>query len=215
MQGLDFDKLESILAEAGLLNEEKLDTLRKLGLTNRESIERLLLSEENVNYREALELIAQKMGVGFVDLEDVSVNSEAVDALEGRISRKYSVFPFDIRDNLLFLAMQNPDDIFLIDEIKVYTQMEIKPFLADFRLISREIESYYPPPEDEEEDAEDMRRMPESSVPDNIEPGFPSSYKIEDFIGGTLKKYLLPENIIAFNVDTQDRFITITLKARY
>ncbi|MCX8130140.1 MAG: ATPase, T2SS/T4P/T4SS family [Clostridia bacterium] len=143
MQGKEQKKTEDILLEAGLISPQKLKEIKDIALRTGEKIERILLSEGVINYKEILEITAKKMGVEYIDLENVIVSKDAVFMLSAKIAVKYNVFPFNIKNNLLFLAMQNPDDIFLIDEIKVFTQMEIKPFLADNRLLSRAIMYFY------------------------------------------------------------------------
>ncbi|MCX7921301.1 MAG: ATPase, T2SS/T4P/T4SS family [Clostridia bacterium] len=144
MQNTKDKKIEDILVEAGLIDVAKLDEVNKKCEYTGEKIEKILLSDEIKNQKEILSIVARKMGVEFVDLENISVNKKALQLLTADTAKKYFVFPFDIRNNLLFLAMENPDDIFIIDEIKVFTQMEIKPFLAEGSLISNAIEYFYP-----------------------------------------------------------------------
>lgn len=136
-------QLESILLEAGFLDFDKLEKIRSIQKVTGDKIEKILLSEEIINYRELLALLANKMGVDYIDLENISVEKDALKKVNSEVAKKYLVFPFDIKNNHLFLAMQNPDDIFMIDEIKVFTQMEIKPFLADSRLIAKAISYFY------------------------------------------------------------------------
>lgn len=81
--------------------------------------------------------------IEYVDLQSTNVSSEAVSKITGETARKYSVFPFDIHNSVLYMAMLNPEDIFLIDEIKIFAKMEIRPFRAEGKLIGKAIEVYY------------------------------------------------------------------------
>jgi type IV pilus assembly protein PilM len=90
-----------------------------------------------------LAAMAEKMGVDYVELGRVPINRKALQLLTAEIARRYYVLPFALEANLLHVAMLTPDDIFLIDEIRAWTGMEVKPFLADGTWISRCIESLY------------------------------------------------------------------------
>lgn len=136
-------KLEDILVDAGFLTNERLEEIKKIQSKTGQKIEKLLLSEDSPNSKEKMQETARRMGVDYVNLETVPVNRNAITKLSAEVARKYHVFPFDISNNLLYLAMQNPDDIFLIDEIKIFTQMEIKPFFADKRMIGKALDYFY------------------------------------------------------------------------
>jgi len=139
--------IEDILVDAGLLTTENLEKIKHIQSSTGQKIEKLLLADDsigsNVNNKEKMQIAARKMGVDFVDLENIPVNRNAISKVNPEIAKKYFVFPFDISNNMLHLAMQNPDDIFLIDEIKIFTQMEIRPFLADGRMINKAIDYFY------------------------------------------------------------------------
>jgi len=136
-------RLEDILVDAGLLTNERLEEIRGAQAKTGQNIQELLLSEEPANNKEKMHAKARRMGVEYVDLETIPVNRNAILKVSSEVAKKYFVFPFDVSNNLLHLAMENPDDIFLIDEIKIFTQMEIKPFLADGRMISKAIDYFY------------------------------------------------------------------------
>ncbi len=142
------EKMENILVEAGLVSQEQVQKAKDIHAHTGEKLEKLILNEGMENYKQTMVSLAQKMGLEFIELENVKVNKEAVAKLSPEVAKKYSVFPFDLKDNILSLAMNNPDDIFVIDEIKVFSQTEIKPFLGDKRLINEALKYFYKLDED-------------------------------------------------------------------
>ncbi|MCX7842762.1 MAG: ATPase, T2SS/T4P/T4SS family [Clostridia bacterium] len=142
MQGIKDNRIEDLFYEAGLINELQMKKLQDLN-GDIDKIEALLIDDGLSNYKGMLESLAQRMGVDFVDLDNTKVNKAAVSKLTSDIAKSYFVFPFEYKDNYLYLAMKNPDDIFVIDEIKVFAQTEIKPFLADSRLIEKALKYFY------------------------------------------------------------------------
>ena len=146
MRKPDKNEVDSILMEAGLLDEEQLKKARIMQEITGEKIERILLTESMIDYKVVLRQKAKSMGVEFVDLENIIPNPDAVGKISPDVAIKYFVIPFDIKNNFLCLAMKNPDDLFVVDEIKMYAQMEIKPYLAEGRLIAKAIEDCYKVP---------------------------------------------------------------------
>lgn len=143
MLNVKADNVEDILLEAGLINNEQLQDAHNIHQATGENIGKILLNDGMNNYKETLSALAKKMGVEFADLENIKVNKDAIQKITPQVAERYFVFPFDIQDNMLFLAMKNPDDIFIIDEIKVFAQTEIKPFLAESRLIAKALQYFY------------------------------------------------------------------------
>lgn len=142
MQGFKDREVQEILREAGIIEDESLCTAEVEEYNNEDSLMEPKLIEHIPNPAESLKEQAERMGVEYVDLESIAVNKDAINVISFDVANNYHVFPFDI-NNMLHLAMQNPDDIFVIDEIKVYAQMEIKPYLADSKLIENAIEYFY------------------------------------------------------------------------
>lgn len=177
---------------------------------------------------EMLKELARKMNVEYVDLKRVSVNKHALDALCVEVARKYQVFPFNISDNYLYLAMLNPDDIFAIDEIKVFTQKEIKPFLAEATLIEKAINTYYLQSEQDTKQATNQSHQKfsltqtgtikgKSKAEDVMKTGIfsPGKMDTEDMIRTIIMSGLKIENVVDVHIDTVNRNIIVTLSLHY
>jgi len=228
MQYTNGKDIGDILLEAGLISDKKLQYIKENNCGEDGKIEKILLSEGVINYKEHLGIMASKMGVEFVDLENIRVNKEAVTVINSEIAVKYKVFPFDIKDRLLFLAMENPDDIFLIDEIKVFTQMEIKPFYADSRLIGRAIKYFYFNDASSEFSAAAENRHtynPDTAITGKTDNPLRvnevtgvsnnNTGSIDDFIGLIIKKSLTMDNITDISIDPMNRTLKVNLTIKY
>lgn len=162
-------KIEDLLFESGLLNIDEIKRIKDRLSSTGERTYDVLISEGYGSNAQIMTLIAHEMGVEYADLEYSSINMNAISALSRDIAKRYCVFPFDVEHNLLFLAMQNPDDIFMIDEIKVFAQMEIKPFLAEKSKIIRAIEHYYNTQEEKQCDGNDILQPGSNTYADCLE----------------------------------------------
>ncbi len=143
MHGLDTRRVEDILIEAGLLSASKLQEIKKIQSKTGEKIEKILMTDFGPKHKEILSIIAQKLGLDFVDLENVSVNKNAIALVDPDLAAKYSVFPFEVRGNILFLAMRDPEDTIVLEKIKASTNMNVKPVVVDIRLLNKAIKYFY------------------------------------------------------------------------
>lgn len=225
MESVDEKKIEDILLEAGLIDKDKLEKVKSIQQKTGEKLEKVLLSE-GINYKEIQQTMARKMGVEYADLELVSVNTAAVQKVSPEVAKKYLVFPFDVKDNLLHLAMQNPDDIFLIDEIKMFTQMEIKPFLSDSRLINKAISYFYADTLQERAVFSENRTSGTPVQKDynsrnslgrngDIEVKRGSGITVDEFMQNWIMKSLKTENIAGIYIDAENRNINVTFNIKY
>lgn len=110
-------KLGEILVEAGLVTPEKLDlalreqrhTGEKLGAT----LQRLGLCSE----QEISKVLAAQAGVALVDLSSCVIDPEAMPLVGRPFAERHVVLPLKLRGSTLQVAMGNPLDLALIDEL--------------------------------------------------------------------------------------------------
>lgn len=138
MLGVDTRGIDEILLEMGVL---KITDLKKAWDIQREkncSIEDVLLELGLVSQKDLMHANAKKMGIPFVDLTDYQIKDESVPLLITRnIANRYKVIPIEKDNGVLTVAMDDPTDIFCIDDIRLATALEIKPVFADVKEIEK------------------------------------------------------------------------------
>jgi len=144
MLGVDTRGIDEILLEMGVL---KITDLKKAWDIQREkncSMEDVLLELGLVSQKDLMHANAKKMGIPFVDLTDYQIKDESVPLLITRnIANRYKVIPIEKDNGVLTVAMDDPTDIFCIDDIRLATALEIKPVLADVKEIEKLILKYF------------------------------------------------------------------------
>lgn len=63
-------------------------------------------------------------------LNHYNIKPQTVKILPARLLRRHEIFPVEIKDNKLILAMSNPLNYIAIDDVRIYTGLEVKPVLA-------------------------------------------------------------------------------------
>ena len=136
-------KLEDLLLSSGKITKEQLDLALLRQINTGEKIDKILVDEGFVTINDIAELLERQLGIPYIDLERHFIRAEIVLKIPESIARRYDLIAIDIEGNSLLVAMSDPLNIFAIDDLKLYTNYEIKPVMADEASIRRNIDKYY------------------------------------------------------------------------
>ncbi|MBV6459745.1 MAG: Type II secretion system protein E [Fimbriimonadaceae bacterium] len=121
-----------LFVEEGLITNDQLrlaeDKQRELGGT--EPIARVLVSMGLVSERDRVRCTGKAWGIPFEDLSQTSPSPDALQLLSPQVAKRFKSLPLRIVDGRLIVAMANPLDIFVIDELRLTTGLEIEPAIA-------------------------------------------------------------------------------------
>lgn len=136
-------RLGDSLIDSGFINEEQLSKAlqeqKKAGEKLGETVVRLgFCTNEQI-----IEVLGEQMGIPFVRLDRTVIDKEVIDLISKEIAEKYKVIPLFKVENVLNLAMADPLDIFVIDEIEFQTGLEISQMIATEDDIDDAITRYY------------------------------------------------------------------------
>ncbi len=135
--------LGEMLIEAGAIDQAQLRSAladqrrwgRPLGRT---LVEMRLIREEDL-----VRVLAKQMGLEPVDLDKLEVPAHVIDLVPAHIVRQHHVIPFAQPMKFLDVAMLDPTNLGVVDEIRIRTQLNVRAYLAGPKMIERNIERYY------------------------------------------------------------------------
>ncbi len=138
-------------ALARALVERKLLTLQQAksalsDLQNGESsktLDEYLIESKMVTEEALLEVKASIWNVPFIDLKNYEVDPEVLEIIPSNMARKYNFFPLFRIDGTLLIAMTDPKNVKIIDEVTQVTQLEISPALSSKEAVTEAIQRYY------------------------------------------------------------------------
>jgi hypothetical protein len=96
-----------------------------------------------IGEREVLQAKAQEMGIGFADLDRVSIQPNAILAADRELATKHRAIPVKLDMPTLYVAMEF-GNMAAIDAFKARTGFRIVPVLALATEIEAAIDRYYP-----------------------------------------------------------------------
>ncbi|MBI3629189.1 MAG: type II/IV secretion system protein [Candidatus Rokubacteria bacterium] len=125
------DELRTLLvSRLEIVDEGEFEKARTMAHRLRIPIERAVVERSRVPLAFILGRLAEAWDVGFVDLKISDVKPEALRTLTEEYARKNVLLPFDLRDGQLHVAMWDPRDRRVIDEIERTTRLRVVPYLA-------------------------------------------------------------------------------------
>jgi len=78
-----------------------------------------------------------------VDIREVKIDPEIIKEIPIDVVKKYRVIPVKRVGNRLTVAMEDPSDVFAVDDIKFMTGYEVEPVLTASSAVSAAMDAYY------------------------------------------------------------------------
>jgi hypothetical protein len=137
-------KVGELLMEAGLIDDLQL----KSSLAYQEQwggrLGSILLRKGFVSEKELAVVISEQCGMPCISLGETEMPSdEILNMVKADIARKFGIFPLGIEGKMLAVAVSDPTDLEMLDDLSFTLGMRIKPVLAIDSEITRAIETNY------------------------------------------------------------------------
>lgn len=129
---------EAFITE-GLISSDQLKQAveKQLELGGTDPIGNVLVSLGYVSEKDRVRLLGRAWGVEFIDLSEQSPHPDVLPLVSSTVARRFKVLPVAMNDDQLLVAMANPLDIFVIDELRLTTGKEVEALIA----VEEEIEA--------------------------------------------------------------------------
>ncbi|MDD5208241.1 MAG: ATPase, T2SS/T4P/T4SS family [Elusimicrobiales bacterium] len=135
--------LREILIEDKLIPEEQVKAAEEASKKDNKPFQSVLIEMKLIPELKLLKVMADEWGFKAVDLTKVEALPEVVQLLPEQIARKQLCVPFARQDNSLFLAMADPRDFLIVEDIGLRTGLDVKPYLALAPWILKVLETVY------------------------------------------------------------------------
>jgi len=137
-------KLGEMLVEAGVLTEQglraALNEQRRWGGTLGSKLVEMKLVPE----AELVRVLSMQLSLPTIDLERTDVTPDVIALVPSELAHEHYLIPFAQPMKFLDVAMADPTNLGVLDELRIRTQLNIRPYLAGPRMIERALARYYP-----------------------------------------------------------------------
>ena len=121
-----------VFIQEGLISEEQLklahDKSRELG--GKEPIARVLVSLGFIQERDRVRCLGKVWSIPYVDISEKQPPPDVLQLISPQVAKRFKSIPLERKGSKLMVAMANPLDIFVIDELRLATGLEIEPMIA-------------------------------------------------------------------------------------
>lgn len=136
-----------ILIQNGVINEEQLNKALKFQSQNGGLIGEILVKLGFATEEQVVIALSKQLAIPYASKENQILNPEKGQGLEKLIPEKFAreniVVPLFVENNVLAVSMADPTNIFLLDNIKLITGMEIQTFISTKAQILKTIDVFY------------------------------------------------------------------------
>ncbi len=136
-------RLGEILIEAGLIDEATL----RVGLTEQRRfggpLGRVLVDMKKVTEEDLVGALSRQLAVPLIDLDRLEIPQHVIELVPGEMAETYSLIPFAQPMKFLDVALGDPTNQTVIDELRVRTQLNIRTYLAGPKAVERALLRYY------------------------------------------------------------------------
>lgn len=137
------DRIIQKLIENHNISEK--DVNEAISLKKRKGIglEQALVEKDLVNEKELLLLLVKELNIPFINLKNYKIDPDLQSVIPEKTARQYHIIPLSCFDENLTIAIADPLNVFLIDDLKNITGLNIDIVMSTSADITKSIDNYY------------------------------------------------------------------------
>lgn len=136
-------KLGEILLESGAISQVDLEKALEEQKRTGERLGTILIKRGILTDREIASVISKQLNIPLVSLKKTKVDPKALSLVPESIAKRYLLIPIEVKGNKLVLAMSDPLNVPVQDELRLLTGYDIEVLVAPVSEIKQAIEDYY------------------------------------------------------------------------
>jgi len=137
-------RIGQVLVDLGFIDEDQLQALldeqqqRPGELLGQIAMDMHLITDDQL-----AQALAEQMGLQVVNLADVAVPPEVLGQVTEPMAQLYRIVPISFRNDVLTVAMCDPQKLSVLDELRSFLGYEIRAVVATEKDIAKALERYY------------------------------------------------------------------------
>jgi len=137
------DIVAEVLLGAGLLTREQLESVADSRMNGTEKLDEAVVRLGVAREEDVYSAIARHLGLEYVSEIARDIDPALLAQLPGEFAMRHQVLPLEEEDHILVVAMANPFDVTVLDDLRLLTNRDIRAVVGSRRKISDAIEQSY------------------------------------------------------------------------
>jgi len=136
-------QLGELLLERKIIDSKQLEKALDLQKERGGLLGDILVELGFVKETDICQTIATQYGFPYLPLSNYSIQDEVIKIIPERVARQYCLIPIDRIENNLSVAMSNPLNTQIIEDLELLTGCNIQTFVSTASDIKKAIDKYY------------------------------------------------------------------------
>lgn len=124
------DRLIQALVDNKLVTQKDLERAKNLQAKDGGSLGRILIKEGIVSEKDMMSVMSKELNMPAINLSKYKSDKDCVKLIPEAMARQHRVIAICRFSNTLIVAMADPLNIFVIDDLKVFTKFNVEPVLS-------------------------------------------------------------------------------------
>lgn len=135
--------LGAILQEMELITEKEIKEALEIQKRQGGAIGRILVEKGYITEEELLLALSIQTGIDIVNFDEVTPTKEAIQKVQSSIAKMYNIMPISFEDNVLKIAVSDPHNLAILDDLRMLLNCDIEVVLALEEEIKKAYNKYY------------------------------------------------------------------------
>jgi len=135
--------LLDLIRSQGMLDDLQLEEVREEHNRSGKSISEILSDFGLMDIEQQLQIIANQMGTEVIDLSTREFTPDVLSAVPPDAARMYKCIPVAVTDSSVHIALADPLDPTIVDQLAYVVRKEVVPVVADPTAIESAVSKYY------------------------------------------------------------------------
>ncbi len=136
-------RIGQILKDMELVTEGQIQEALEIQKSKGGAIGRILVEQGQVTEEEILFALGAQWDMEIVNLDEISISPETIEKVPPSIANIYKIVPVETQNGTLVVAMSDPLNVGLLDELKFMLDCSVKGAVSNEGAIDRALKRYY------------------------------------------------------------------------
>ncbi|MDO4570449.1 MAG: ATPase, T2SS/T4P/T4SS family [Planctomycetia bacterium] len=141
-------RLGQVLVDLGFITDDQLEMLREQKQARSgDMLGQIAISMGLINEDQLIQALGEQLGMKTVSLASVALDANVISLMTEEMANNYKIIPIslDKENNELTIAMANPQNLYICDELRNFLGYNINPLVAIESEINKALDKYYTP----------------------------------------------------------------------
>ncbi len=134
--------LVEVLLKEGLITKAQLEEAVRIQQSNEKPLARILVEMGAITESAKMTVLKKTFGYELVSLVTEEMDKDLLELIPRSIAYRHHVIPYRVTDDTLVLAMEDPSNLVLIDNLKALVGKDIRPVIASGMDIDEALKKY-------------------------------------------------------------------------